>query len=460
MRTSPGTRQRQNRHYGFGPLSIILIVVLAGCGHAAKRSASPYNGECLRRSAPPLCYSPEQLQNAYNVTPLLRQGITGRGRTIVVFGEGVKGGLYLPSDVVRTSLEAFDRRFRLPDPVLAVEAPFGGLLTAKWGLEVIADVEIAHEVAPGAGIRVEIASAPPARRGSMGPTASDPVWTRGLIRVMRYVLDRDLGDIATLSLGITEQCVLPKYRTALHEVLRLAAARGVTFIAPSGDTGAVGSTACPTRQPPFLPGVNLPASDPLVTSVGGTSLHASFPRGTYMSETAWQERADPRRPAIGGRHILDEASAGGRSQYFARPAYQDSLRPIPKSRVVPDVAFDASGSTGLAIVIAGGGRSEIFSLGGTSVGAPAWAGIVALADQYGHRRLGFLNPCLYRIADSEAYHRAFHDIVHGSTSVRVSLRGRSVMSVPGFHARSGYDLATGWGSPNVAELVPRLSECH
>src|SRR5205823_14065133 len=103
----------------------------------------------------------------------------------------------------------------------------------------------------------------------------------------------------------------------------------------------------------------------------------------------------------------------------ARPAYQDGVPGTGARRGVPDVSADASGHTGMALAISeGGGKTYIRNSGGTSATAPLWAGLIALANQYAGRHLGFVNPALYRIARGGSYHRAFHDITTGNNTVR------------------------------------------
>ena len=89
---------------------------------------------------------------------------------------------------------------------------------------------------------------------------------------------------------------------------------------------------------------------------------------------------------------------------------------------------------------------------GTSAGAPFWAGLVAIADQYAHRDLGFINPSLYRIARSASYRAAFHDVTTGDNTVRFG-----TVTVSGYRAAPGWDPVTGWGSPDAQVLVPLLA---
>ena len=221
----------------------------------------------------------------------------------------------------------------------------------------------------------------------------------------------------------------------MHSVLLGAAARHVTVDASSGDAGA---SIAPLWGSPVKE-VGLPASDPLVLAVGGTTLTARPVTGAYVGETAWGGTSSP----------SGLASGGGFSHLYARPAYQDGVPGISTARGVPDVAGDA-GQPGLAIVLASGGRTSIIPSGGTSASAPLWGGLMALADQYAHHDLGFVNPAIYRIARSSSYHKAFHDITTGNND-------SAIVTVAGYQAAPGWDPATGWGSPDAQVLVPLLA---
>jgi subtilase family serine protease len=192
--------------------------------------------------------------------------------------------------------------------------------------------------------------------------------------------------------------------------------------------------------------LSLPAADPLVLAVGGTSLTASHQDGGYMGESAWS------LPLV-NRGVSTLASGGGFSHMFPRPAYQNGVPGIGATRGVPDVAADADGHTGMALVISnGGGRYEIGAAGGTSAAAPFWAGLIAVADQYAGHDLGLVNPALYCIGRSLAYHQAFHDVTTGNSTVLVAPN-----VVPGYQAGPGWDPVTGWGTPGGQAVVPLLA---
>ena len=181
-------------------------------------------------------------------------------------------------------------------------------------------------------------------------------------------------------------------------------------------------------------------------AAGGTSLTASHAAGRYVGETAWGlPFGDPGTPF--------QATGGGFSRLFSRPAYQDGVPGIKATRGVPDVAADASGHTGVALAISdGGGRYTIRNSGGTSASAPIWAGLIALADQYAGRHLGFVNPAIYQIVRGPGYHQAFHDITTGNNAVEFPPR-----TITGYQAAPGWDPVTGWGSPDAQVLVPLLA---
>lgn len=128
------------------------------------------------------------------------------------------------------------------------------------------------------------------------------------------------------------------------------------------------------------------------------------------------------------------ASGGGFSRRFPRPAYQAGVHGTEASRGVPDVAADADAYTGIALVVATAtGQYAIGPGAGTSAGAPFWAGLVAIANQYAGRDLGFIDPSLYRIARGVSYHTAFHDVTKGDNTVRFG-----AVTITGYHAAPGH----------------------
>jgi len=124
---------------------------------------------------------------------------------------------------------------------------------------------------------------------------------------------------------------------------------------------------------------------------------------------------------------------------------------------MPDVAGDADGTTGMALAFSEpGGGYVLVGAGGTSVSAPLWAGLIALADQEAGHPLGFVNPAIYQIARGPLYHKAFHDITTGNNTVVLTSTSPPV-TITGYQAGPGWDPVTGWGTPDAQVLIPLLA---
>jgi subtilase family serine protease len=200
-----------------------------------------------------------------------------------------------------------------------------------------------------------------------------------------------------------------------EQIFKQMIAQGQSLFQASGDSGAYSGWIMP------------PSDDPNVTVVGGTSLTTTGAGGPWLSESAW-----------GG-------SGGGVSTSYASPSYQQSMNMAALGgsntmRNIPDVALLADIQM---FLVEGGG--QWVSVGGTSAAAPLWAGFVALANQQaaanGKPPAGFLNPTLYAIGNGSNYNTDLHDIKSGSN---------------GFAAVTGFDLATGWGTPTGQGLINEL----
>ena len=156
--------------------------------------------------------------------------------------------------------------------------------------------------------------------------------------------------------------------------------------------------------------------------------------------------------AAGTSLTAGHTTGGGFSRLFSRPGYQDGIPGSRATRGVPDVSADASGHTGMAIVLSADGRTMVRNSGGTSASAPIWAALIALADQYAGRHLGLVNPAIYQIARGPRYHQAFHDVTTGNNTVQFPPK-----TITGYQAAPRWDPVTGWGSPNAQVLIPLLA---
>jgi subtilase family serine protease len=428
---------------------IVLTGILAAAslpssaaGAVAPRAQA--NGGTADCASVTTCYTPQQLEVAYGVAPLLAGGIDGRGETVVL-PELAEPQFPIAVSDIRQDLAQFDKLFHLPPAHLrsvTTLAPSASPWLANE--EEVLDTEMVHAIAPAATILELMVSA----------TSLDSAPSAVAASAAALRLGSSLGGVISISAaGQTggEHCDTRTEVSALHSALEVATARRVTVVAASGDIGAVGEP-CDVVEgltggnfPPFKE-VNLPAADPLVLAAGGTNLTANHKSGAYIAESAWGL-------PFGDPGSQFQASGGGFSRVIARPSYQDGVPGIGAYRGVPDVAAIASPHTGMAVITStGGGSYTIEGHGGTSASAPLWAGLIALADQYAGRHLGSVNSAIYRIGRGPQYHKAFHDVTSGDNSVSFPPE-----TITGYQAKAGWDPVTGWGSPDASVLVPLLA---
>jgi subtilase family serine protease len=425
-----------------------FAVIVSSCGHSSPAAGASagigttaplpaLSADCLIHA--PACYTPQVVRVAYGIAALLDRGINGRGVTVVLPEIAETGPTRPPAITdIRQDMADFDGRFGLPKAQIQVTTTLAGPSASPWSarLEEVQDTELVHAVAPGATIDELL----------VDPVAlAEPAEAANEFTTLVRLASRH-GNVISFSVSFGEHFFSSAQVAAVHSALEYAANKHVTVIGASGDDGVVGkgSITPPVKE------VSLPASDPLVLSVGGTSLKANSATGTYISETAWNSPAG----ATGG---VPAASGGGYSHLFAKPSYQDGVPGIAAMRGVPDVAADASPYSGMAVArSAPDGTYMLTGAGGTSAAAPFWAGLIALADQQAGHPLGFVNPTIYRIATGAQYYQAFHDITTGDNTVTVTSTPVPV-TIAGYHAGPGWDPVTGWGSPNAQILIPLLA---
>ncbi len=420
----------------------------SACRHVGTAQAPLTSGtaDCTSTTR---CYTPRQLEVAYGVQPLLRRGIDGRGETVVL-PELAESQLSPPEVTdLRQDFAAFDRLFHLPAPRLRFVSTFAEPKHPwlAYGEEVL-DAEMVHTIAPRAALTILLV------KGTSLDSADQAVAAS----VAALRMGASEGAIISLSpagqIG-GEHCVTHTQLTQLNAALQADADHHVTVVAATGDSGAAGEPCAlidalsGSISASFTPRkeVVLVASDPLVLSAGGTTLDARRTTGAWVGETTWG--LPDGSPGTGV-----QASGGGFSHLFRRPTYQNGVGGIGAYRGVPDVAADANPQTGFPVVTSNAGAGYAISAhGGTSASAPLWAGIIALADQYVGRHLGFISPAIYRIARSPHYHHAFHDITAGNANTAKFPH----RTITGYRARRGWDPVTGLGSPNAHVLVPLLA---
>ena len=394
-------------------------------GPLFRHTSSPKQGvfSCQSATANPGCYGPAQIRRAYNIP----SNLTGAGKTIVIID--AFGNPDIASD-----LALFDSTFDLPPANLNIICITGTCPTfdptnadqVGWAGEIALDTQWSHADAPGATIDLVIAR-------------SDA--DADILAAQQYVVNHNLGDVLSQSFGEGETCMEPSIFAAAHQVFVKAAAEHMTVFASAGDSGSA-QPDCNGDGGYFL-SASTPASDPLVTGVGGTHLNANFTTGRYKSESVWNDS---------GTSIDISAGGGGFSTKYSRPSYQ-AFANHNAARGVPDVTFNADifGGVLAACSECGAGPGAFFIFAGTSSGSPQWSAITALADQAAGHRLGFLNPALYAIGlAGPLYNYAFHDITTGNNAWDVT-------GVPGYSATRGWDPASGLGSPNAGHLITLLS---
>ncbi len=457
----------------------------------------PSEAQCASRGR--RCFDPLAIQRSYDLTPLYASA-DGAGQTIVIVDS-------FGSSTIRSDLRAFNNAFGLKHmcgeqnadgtaTACAAGAPTFDILEVQgspppvpppanngtgqeahnlWSVEVSLDVEWAHAIAPGANVLL-----------ATTPTA-ETLGVQGFTQMMnaeQFVIDHHLGSVISQSFGSAEEAFASTQSLLnLRHAFESAAADGVTVFASSGDGGTANIVKEPVKNPAVIPfpTVIWPASDPLVTAVGGTSLCTNIAslsdptRGTVVDPVSKPLECQAANNPGAQREVtwnnfptrgIPIATGGGPSHVFSRPAYQDGTV-SGANRTIPDVALVADPFTGVLVydtepAVAGAPPGGLrcprggppcsagwYVVGGTSASSPQWAGMIAIANQMntGHP-LGFINPSLYRIGHSSHYATDFFDVTQGNNQVDPT--------IPGFSAGAGWDPVTGWGTPRASHLIPDL----
>jgi uncharacterized repeat protein (TIGR01451 family) len=346
-------------------------------------------------SSAPVGLTPQAIRAAYGIDQITGDG-TGQTIAIVDAYDNPAFVSTTHPEFASSDLHMFDVQFGLADPPSFLKVSQRGDAnypvaagSTGWALETALDVEWAHAVAPGASILLVEADS---------PSYSD------MMAAVDYARHATGVVAVSMSWGSSEFSGETSYDSYFTTP---AGHTGVTFLASTGDDGSPGG---------------FPAFSPNVVAVGGTTLTLSG--NSYVSETAWR------------------GSGGGQSMYESEPSYQ-SWAQQSGWRQTPDVSFVANPYTGVAVYDSYDyGSSPWVQVGGTSLSAPCWAGLVAMADQLrATQGLGSLDgrtqalPQIYSLPSSD-----FHDITSGNNG--------------GLSAGIGYDEVTGRGSP-VANLLVR-----
>jgi subtilase family serine protease len=427
------------------------VIIIPGTRHPQREAdGGPSTTAECEQSFHIACYNPAQLQQAYGLNALYSRGITGKGATIVIVEP-------YGSPTIASDLRAFDRAENVPNPPsLRIIRPAGKVPhynpgnpdMVGWAGETTLDVEYAHAIAPGA--KILLVETPGG--GRSGTAALSPVLT-----AEKYVIRHHLGDVISQSFGITEQAIGSAAIRSLRGAYTAAYANHVTVLAASGDTGAAGLEASQTSY--YTHAVtSWPASDPLVTAVGGTHLDLDSSGNRNSADTVWNDTYSKNANQLvnGSNGPNPLGTGGGKSAVFARPSYQSKVRGITGGhRGLPDISMSAACSGAVNLYQTFGGQPPgWYAACGTSESSPLFAGIVALADQVAGHRLGLINPALYRLASQHA--PGLVSVRSGNNTVSFRQGGKR-HTVRGYGARAGYNLATGVGTINAQLFVPELA---
>jgi subtilase family serine protease len=425
---------------------------------------------------------------AYNIAKLHEQGITGKGQTIVIVDS-------YGSPTALQDLQFFSTTFGLPQPSLTIINPTGtptfssSLLGTQlgWAFETSLDLQWSHSIAPDA--KIVLVEANPAE--TEGVQGFPSMFLGEQMAISQYP-----GSVMSQSFAVTEQSfcggsvivtTCPASTTQIaqfDQVYQQAVANHVTVLASSGDSGTAnvefGAGVHFGSLIPF-PTVNWPSSDPLVTSAGGTWLQYGWTWNPTISANAYYNclasgasncnalylnynTGTGRTEAVWKEDWAQAATGGGLSALFTTPSFQSGISQniLHGARGLPDVSWNAAVDGGALVYTSfPGARVGWHIIGGTSASSPQLAGLIALTNQLaasmGKGPVGYLNPLLYKLTA-----RDFNDIVpqtFGTGAGVTTLQDNSEYGtgIPGYATTTGWDLTTGFGSPNGYNFVHDLA---
>lgn len=409
-------------------------------------------------------------------------------------GAGVNIGIIGDSNITMQDVENYRTGFlgestSSPNlPTVVVDGTNPGLNGDE--IEALLDNEVAGGLAPQAKIYFY--------------TSANADLSSGVFNAMQRAINDNTVSILSISFGLCEAQLGTSGNDEIDALMEQAAAQGITVTVSSGDNGSAGCDNFDTEtQATGGFAVSGFASTPWDIAVGGTdydALPASFsqyadsttigtppyyrtakgyiPEEPWNDSTSWNTNYSSNQPFGSSGQTNIVAGSGGASNVYSKPAYQASLTPADGARDLPDVSLLAGNGLYSATWVvcadnvADGVTSQTYTgcqnsngtfssgamfdgVGGTSAAAPAFAGILALVEQKTGSRLGDANVVLYQLAQSK-YGSVFHDVTTGDNSVYCQTGSPDCGAnnfLTGYNATTGYDLASGLGSVNIAALV-------
>jgi Predicted protease len=396
--------------------------------------------------------APGDLFTIYDINPLIQSGIKGDGITVAVMGQ---------TDISTADVDAFRSASGLPARtssnfiIRLIPGPDPGTVSGDVD-EAQLDVEWANAAAPNSNILY-------VNSGT----------NNGVMDSLIYTITNRLAPIITISYGACEVAWGQSNLNTFNQYFQQANAQGTTIVGPAGDSGA---TDCDYQLATATQGlaVDFPASSPFVTAAGGTMFNegsGTYWSGTnnnysgsalgYIPETVWNESNSTGLASTGG----------GVSSYFSKPAWQVGTGvPADFSRDIPDISLNAASQHDGYLFCSRGSctsgyrnaSSNLNVVGGTSVSAPVFAGMIALLEQKlaATGGLGNVNPMIYGLANGTSYGSVFHDVTSGNDNSTCVVGTQDCPNGGGigYSAGTGFDLATGWGSLDVANFVNSWSQ--
>lgn len=425
--------------------------------------------------------APGDYRKIYNTETLLKSGIDGSGVSIAVVGR---------TNINLSDVRTFRKIFGLPenDPVFIVNGKDPGINGDE--VESALDVEWSGAVAPKATIKFV--------------TTNSTFSTDGVDLSASYIVDNVVAPIMSMSYSLCEAFLGTAGNEHFTRLYQQAAAEGITVFVSTGDNGPAGCDF-PQNFAPAQNGANVSglSSTPYNVSVGGTQFREQGLDGKYwlannrpdlssavgyIPEGVWNESCDPTTDpdfCFGTGQFLLTASSGGPSSCSVstvtdsqitcvsghpKPAWQAGIGvPDDGVRDLPDVSLAAAGHDGYLICLEGscqttkeGGQTVLRNatvISGTSASTPSMAAIMAMLEQANGQFQGLANYALYQLAAGEDRTICNSSKLTDPTKVSacifndVTAGNTDVPGQAGYKSVRGYDMGTGLGSINAANLV-------
>ncbi len=443
------------------------------------------------------CADVSTFLQAYGIDKVHQSGLTGKGQTLIFVDS-------YGSPTLQADLDHFSDTFGLPKTTIQFIYPNGTYTNplsttdqVGWAQETTLDLEWAHAVAPDAAL-VNIVTSSDETYGMNG--------LQDIFNGIQMAVKQYPHAIISMSFGTGEATfeaadIKASLQGTFHQILQDGTNADFTFLASAGDSGSAETNIGQTSFLNFA-NASYPASDPLITAVGGTALQSGWawnPEGTADDYWACQLAGtspcpkDFLKSSEGGTKVTESvwkedwalaAGGGGISTIFSTPNFQEGLdgnvqKLVNGYRAIPDVAYHAAINGGVEVYTSfkatsfGAPGPTWQNFGGTSCASPETAGLVALAGELASQQMGksvgigALNPIIYSLPNGD-----FNDIVSQTigTDNQVVLGDNGLyfnqdllaalgpakvtpVAVAGFATTEGFDLATGFGSPVAAKFV-------